>query len=145
MITAIVQARMGSTRLPGKVLEIIAGKPMLEHVVERLGRSETVAKIVVATSSEPEDGQIEAQCVRFGIACFRGSKDDVLDRYYRTAESCQADPIVRITADCPLIDPQVVDRVVRTFIEGENDYVSNIHPPTYPDGLDVEVLSSAAL
>src|SRR5437879_6554093 len=107
----VIQARMGSTRLPGKVLELIEGKPMLGHVVERARRAKLVDEIVVATSIHPQDDPIVTFCARSGVGCFRGSEHDVLDRYYRAAEANGARTVVRITADCPVIDPDVIDEV----------------------------------
>lgn len=145
MTTAIVQARMGSTRLPGKVLEDIAGRPMLWHVVHRVRAAGLVDEVVVATSTSDEDDPVEAFCEEHGIPCFRGSEEDVLDRFHRAAERHGADPVVRITGDCPLSDPRVIDRVVRAYHDLDADYVTNVLPYTYPDGLDVEVFSFAAL
>ncbi|MER3422660.1 MAG: aminotransferase [Nitrospiraceae bacterium] len=144
-VVAIVQARMGSTRLPGKVLAEIAGRPMLWYVVERVRRARTVDKVVVATTGNSEDDAIAAFCADNCIQCFRGSEMDVLDRFYQAAKHFGADVVVRITGDCPLIDPEVVDKVVGTYLEGDYDYVSNTLRYTYPDGLDVEVFSFEAL
>jgi len=144
-VVAIVQARMGSSRLPGKVLADIAGAPMLWRVVQRLGRAQTICRIIVATSSAAGDDAVAEFCRARKIACYRGSEDDVLDRYYRAAESCGAKTVVRITADCPLIDAEVVDRVVREFFSTGSDYASNTLSATYPDGLDTEVFSYTAL
>lgn len=140
---AIVQARMGSTRLPGKVLLDLAGEPMLARVVSRLRRARRVDAIVVATSTLASDAPIVELCAARGWACFRGSEDDVLDRYAGAARSSAADIIVRITSDCPLIDPGVVDEVCAAFA---GDYACNFHPRrTFPRGLDTEVFSRAAL
>jgi glutamate-1-semialdehyde 2,1-aminomutase/spore coat polysaccharide biosynthesis protein SpsF len=144
-VVAIIQARMGATRLPGKVLAEILGQPMLWHVVNRVRMARLVDKIVVATSDKPEDDVIVEFCVENGIECFRGSETDVLDRFYQAARRLGADAVVRITADCPLIDPKTVDRVVSVYLEGEYDYVTNTIRYTYPDGLDVEVFSFAVL
>jgi spore coat polysaccharide biosynthesis protein SpsF (cytidylyltransferase family) len=144
-VVAIVQARMGSSRLPGKVLADIAGEVMLGRVVARLQRSRNVNHIVVATTDTDLDDAVEQFCQQRCWAFFRGSEADVLDRYYRTAKAFQADAIVRVTADCPLIDPEVVDRVVATYLAGDCDYASNTLVCTYPDGLDTEVFSSIAL
>jgi glutamate-1-semialdehyde 2,1-aminomutase/spore coat polysaccharide biosynthesis protein SpsF len=144
-VVAIVQARMGSSRLPGKVLADIAGEPMLWRVVKRISRSRTIRQIMVATSDMPGDDAVAEFCRAHEIACYRGSEDDVLDRYYRAAEFCGAEIVVRITADCPLIDAEVVDRVVREFLSTRCDYASNTLSATYPDGLDTEVFSYAAL
>jgi spore coat polysaccharide biosynthesis protein SpsF len=147
-IVAIVQARMGSTRLPGKALLDLAGEPMLVRVMNRLSRSEMVNDIVVATTNKPADDAIVALCRDRKWLYFRGSEEDVLDRYYRVAKIHQADVIVRITSDCPLIEPEVVDLVVQAFLDRHPgiDYVSNIIPErTFPRGLDTEVIASNAL
>jgi spore coat polysaccharide biosynthesis protein SpsF len=144
-LVAIIQARMGSTRLPGKVLRDICGKPMLRHVVERTRAVRLVDEIVVATSVEPGDDAVASFCHEHGYACFRGSEMDVLDRYCHAARECNADAIVRITSDCPLIDPEVSSRTVRAFLEQQPDYASNSLVRTYPRGLDTEVIASDAL
>ncbi|HXG51796.1 MAG TPA: aminotransferase class III-fold pyridoxal phosphate-dependent enzyme [candidate division Zixibacteria bacterium] len=144
-VLAIVQARMGSRRLPGKTLADIEGEPMLARVVARVGRARHVDGIVVATSSAPSDDAIADFCERRGLDLFRGSEADVLDRFYRAARARGADAIVRVTADCPLIDPEVMDRVIAAYLAGDCDYASNTILPTYPDGLDTEVFSFAAL
>jgi spore coat polysaccharide biosynthesis protein SpsF len=144
-VLAIIQARMGSTRLPGKVMADIAGEPMLQRVVERVDRATKLNGIVVATSCSLEDNPIEELCQKLATNCVRGSEHDVLDRYYQAALQHQVDCIVRLTADCPLADPQVIDRVIGAYIPGEHDYVSNIDPPTFPDGLDTEVFSFSTL
>jgi spore coat polysaccharide biosynthesis protein SpsF (cytidylyltransferase family) len=145
MIGAIVQARMASTRLPGKVLLPLAGKPILWHVVSRVGTSRLIKKVVVATTDRKEDDAICDFCRKNGIDFFRGSEDDVLDRFYRAAKKFRFNAVVRVTADCPLHDPVVIDRVIGEYAKGGYDYVTNANPPTYPDGLDVEVFSFAAL
>lgn len=144
-VVAIIQARMGSTRLPEKVLLKIAGYPMLEHVVNRTKMAASLDSVVVATSTEPQDDAIANYCDETSVTCFRGSESDVLDRYYEGARAVGADTIVRITADCPLIAPEVIDRVVRRYRESSADYATNILYYTYPDGLDVEVFSYGAL
>ncbi len=144
-VVALVQARMGSTRLPGKVLRDVAGRPLVERLLARLSRATEVDEIVVATSVAPENDLL-AECVRaLGFACERGSEADVLDRFFNAAAAHGADAVVRITGDCPLVDPALVDAFVRDFRAGGADYVSNTDPPTYPDGLDIEVFSFAAL
>jgi glutamate-1-semialdehyde aminotransferase/spore coat polysaccharide biosynthesis protein SpsF (cytidylyltransferase family) len=145
MVIAIVQARMSSTRLPGKVLADVYGRPMLWRVVSRLGRARLLDKVLVATSENPSDDAIARFCEQEGICCFRGSETDVLDRYYQAARAHRADVVVRITSDCPLIDSVVVDKVVDRFLNGRFDYVSNALRYTYPDGLDTEVFSFEVL
>lgn len=147
MITAIIQARMGSTRFPEKVLNNILGKPMLWHLINRLKKSTLIERIIVATSTKEIDQAILKVAEQSGVEFFAGSEDDVLDRYYQAAKFFNADPIVRITADCPLIDPKVSDDVIQHYIENKEriDYVCNAAPPTYPDGLDTEIFSFAAL
>ena len=144
-IVAIVQARMGSTRLPGKVLADVCGKPMLEHIVSRLRRSRLVDDVIVATSNAQADDPVIESATQRNFKVFRGHENDVLDRYYEAAKHAKADIVVRITGDCPLIDPEIVDRVIATFLSEECDYASNTLVCTYPDGLDAEVFSFAAL
>lgn len=143
--TAIVQARMGSTRLPGKVLMDIAGKTMLEHVVSRAGAASNLDRVVVATTHDPIDNDIVDECDRLNIACFRGDPLDVLDRYHRCAAYVNAKTIVRITSDCPLIDPSVIDTVIAARSDGDLDYASNTVERTYPRGLDTEAFTAEAL
>ena len=145
MIVAIIQARMGSTRLPGKSLAEICGRPMLWRVVNRIRESRLIDKVVVATTDQPSDDPVSKLCEQENVPCFRGNEDDVLDRFYRAAQAYAADVIVRATAGCPLIDPAVIDRVVSRFQKGDCDYVSNTFRYTYPDGLDAEVFSFRAL
>jgi glutamate-1-semialdehyde aminotransferase/spore coat polysaccharide biosynthesis protein SpsF (cytidylyltransferase family) len=142
---AMVQARLGSTRLPGKVLAEINGKPMLWHVVRRLQRARRLDRVMVVTSTSATDDPLARFCADLDIPCFRGSEEDVLDRFYQAACSHKAAVVVRITADCPFIDPLVIDRVLEAFATGKYDYVSNTLRYTYPDGLDTEVFSFSAL
>jgi spore coat polysaccharide biosynthesis protein SpsF len=144
-IVAIVQARMGSTRLPGKVLKDIHGRTMLARVVRRAGRSALIDKLVVAITEKKADDAIASECDSLSIFCFRGSEDNVLDRYYQAARALSADCIVRITSDCPLIDPEIIDRVVQAFLDNDQDYASNTIMSTYPRGLDVEIFTFNAL
>lgn len=144
-VVAIIQARMGSSRLPGKSLAEIENRPMLWHVVERVKRAKLVDRVVVATSTATADDAIENMCRESGVACYRGSENDVLDRYYRAAQAEKAAQVVRITADCPLIDPVVINQVVSRFQRGDVDYASNAMVRTYPDGLDTEICSFSAL
>lgn len=138
---AIIQARMGSSRLPGKVLADICRKPMLWHVIRRTNQSRFITYLVVATSHLSEDDPIAEHCRRENVECFRGSEQDVLDRYYQSAVHYGARDVVRITADCPLLDPNIVDLVIDMYQSGNYDYVSNLMPRTFPIGLSAEVFS----
>lgn len=146
-VVAIVQARMDSTRLPGKVLKEVLGKTLLEIELERIKRAELLDAIVVATTEKPTDRSIEEVCKLLDIPVFRGAEDDVLDRFYQAAKEQQAEVVVRLTADCPLIDPAIIDQVVTFYINNlpEYDYVSNTEARTFPRGMDVEVFSMEAL
>jgi spore coat polysaccharide biosynthesis protein SpsF len=139
---AIIQARYGSTRLRGKVLHEILGKPMLYHIVERAQRAETVDEVIVATTEEPEAIAIAELCRENGWSCFRGSETDVLDRYYQAAKAYQAEIIVRLTGDNPLVDAEIIDRHVRHLQTnwGQADFATGSIKRTYPLGLGVEVL-----
>jgi len=131
---------MSSARLPGKVLKPIMGRPMLALHIERLQRAETLDKLIIATSTGVEDDPIKALCEDIGIDCFRGSLEDVLDRFYHCAQIHMPKNVVRLTGDCPLADPDIIDRVVRYHHEGGYDYSSNVFPCTFPNGMDVEVM-----
>lgn len=144
-IIAIVQARMGSTRLPDKVMKAINGVPMIELLLARLSHSQEINQIVVASSVDAKNQPLFEHVLSLGYACERGSETDVLDRYVQAAKAHQADVVVRITGDCPLVDPTLVDECIRNFRDANVDYYSNINPPTYPDGLDIEVVTLAAL
>ncbi len=146
-IVTIIQARRSSTRLPDKVMMPLAGKPLLVRMVERVQYSRLKGTVVVATSTEPSDDIIEKLCKENNIAVFRGSLKDLLDRHYRAAKQFSADVVLKIPSDVPLIDPEIIDRVISFFLDNKNkfDYVSNLHPPTYPDGNDVEIMTFAAL
>ncbi len=144
-VVAIIQARMGSSRLPGKSLAEIEGRPMLWHVIQRVKRARLVDRVVVATSTAAADDAIEQMCLEDGVTCYRGSETDVLDRFYLAARAEKAAQVVRITADCPLLDPEVVDRVVQRFQRGDLDYASNAMVRSYPDGLDTEIFAFSAL
>ena len=141
----IVQARMTSTRLPGKVLLPLAGEPILTRLVHRLRRVQRAHGIVIATTTNPTDDPIAALCAQLGVPCYRGSEHDVLSRYADAARLHGADAVVRITSDCPLIDPALIDQVIAVYEEGDSDYVSNMLPPSWPYGMAVEVFSAAAL
>lgn len=140
-----VQARLGSSRLPGKVLKEACGKPLLARMLERLARVRTPARLVVLTTTDPADEPIRALCRDLGVDVFRGHPTDLLDRHYLAGLVHGADAIAKIPSDCPLIDPAVIDRVLARFAVGDCDYASNLHPATYPDGNDVEVMSMAVL
>ncbi len=144
-IIAIVQARMASTRLPGKVLMPLIDKTILEHIINRVHLVERISNIVVATSDNKLDDILEAFCEDKGIQCFRGSEDNVLQRFYQCAKTYQADIIIRVTADDPLKDPAVILKALLLYLEGNYDYVSNTIEPSYPEGLDIEVFSFKAL
>lgn len=142
---AIVQARMGSTRLPGKVLLDLHGQSVLSRVVRRLSRAKLITEVAIATTKSPADYATVSEAERLGIPCFRGSEQDVLSRYVNAAEKLNADVVVRITSDCPLIDPEVVDQVVQEFFATRVDLSCNDVEHGFPRGLDVEVFSRAAL
>jgi spore coat polysaccharide biosynthesis protein SpsF len=142
----IIQARMGSTRLPGKVMMDIIGKTMLQRTYERVSKARSIDSTIVATSTLAADDQLERYCNENAWPCFRGSAEDVLERYYSAAIAFKADVIVRITSDCPLIDPSVTDKVIQHFQKIDCDYASNGFPlRTFPRGLDTEVFSFRAL
>lgn len=145
--TAIIQARMGSARLPGKVLLEVEGKPLICYLLERVAAAKSIGKVIVATSTEPMDDPIAKLCKEKNVACYRGNHEDVLDRYYQAARQFKLERIVRLTADCPLIDPKIIDSLVSVYIKGDYDYVANTTPPkwTFPIGMDVEVFSFNAL
>lgn len=146
MITiVIIQARMGSTRLPGKVLMNLGHKPVIQHVIERAGAIVGVSRVVLATSTSSADDALTKFCESLGVPVFRGSEDDVLDRYYQAARQWPADLLMRVTGDCPLLDPLESGKVLRRLIDAEADYASNCRPPTFPDGLDTEAMTFAAL
>ena len=136
---------MSSTRLPGKVLLPALGRPLLEHMVERLRRARRIDAIVLAIPDTPASDPLEALAARLGVGCFRGSEDDVLGRVLGAAQAAGADVIVEATADCPLIDPALVDHVIEQFARGGADYCSNTLERTYPDGMDVQVFPAAVL
>jgi spore coat polysaccharide biosynthesis protein SpsF len=144
-VVAIIQARMGSTRLPGKVLKDLGGETILAQVVTRARRARLLDQVLVATSVRPIDELIVRECERLSVAYFCGDEVDVLDRYFQAAQLAKADIVVRITSDCPLIDPEVTDKTIRAFLETSPDYASNTMVRTYPRGLDTEVMSLKAL
>jgi spore coat polysaccharide biosynthesis protein SpsF len=148
-VVAVIQGRMSSSRLPGKILADIAGQPMLQRVFIRTSRAATVNETIFATTTDSSDDPVEEYCDFSGIPFTRGSLYDVLDRYYQAAKGAKADVVVRITADCPVIDPMLIDDVVNTMIDGKYDFVCNRLPPpwhrTYPIGLDVEACTFKVL
>jgi spore coat polysaccharide biosynthesis protein SpsF len=146
MIAAIIQARATSTRLPNKVLmDLTPGKSMLWHLIERLKESKTINEIILAVPDSKENDILEYFAKENGLKYFRGSEDNVLSRYFRAANEFRADVIIRITSDCPLIDPKIVDKVVRKHLESGADYTSNIQSRTYPKGMDIEVFNFSTL
>lgn len=150
MIIAIIQARLGSSRLPGKILKEVNGKALFAYQLERLKHAKKVDRIVIATTNKDGDAPIQTFCEQQKLMCYRGDEHDVLDRYYQAAVAAglkKDDVVVRLTSDCPLIDPRVVDEVIEKYLSGHWDYVANTVPPpgTYPDGMDVEVFSFAML
>lgn len=144
-VVAIVQARMGSTRLPNKVMKLINGKPMIELLLSRLSQAKLVNKIVVATTTDKKNMPLVEHVAGLGYACEQGSENDVLERYLQAARKHQADVIIRITGDCPLVDPALVDKTLQAFNSQQVDYLSNVAPATYPDGLDIEIFTLKAL
>lgn len=143
--SAIIQARTGSTRLPNKVLLKLCDKSVLEHVIERVGEAKNINRIIVITTHKNNDDVIAKLCRSLSIGCFRGSENDVLDSYYQTARLFKVDNIIRITADCPLIDPDLIDQVVNLYRKEKLLYATNSFPPTFPDGLNVEIFPFRAL
>jgi len=146
-IVVVVQARTTSTRLPGKVLMPLAGRPLLYRMVERVLAARTSSDVVVATTTDRDDDPIVEVAEAAGVACVRGHPTDLLDRHYAAGVARGADVVVKIPSDCPLIDPGVIDRVIGHYktYAGQVDFVSNLHPPTYPDGNDVEVMPLGVL
>jgi spore coat polysaccharide biosynthesis protein SpsF len=141
----VIQARLGSSRLPGKILLDLAGAPLLVRMVERVARIKTPATIVVATTTDAADDQVVELCETTGITVFRGHSTDVLDRHYQAARQYGAEVLAKIPSDCPLIDPNIIDVVFERYRAGDSDFVSNLHPASFPDGNDVEIMSLAAL
>lgn len=143
----LLQARTSSKRLPGKVMLPLLGRPMILRQLERVLRAEQVGKVVLVTSTDSSDDELTRVVQEYGVSVFRGSLDDVLDRFYHAAAAFGGhnSAIVRLTGDCPLADPEVIDRTIKALEEGRYDYVNNCVPATYPDGLDVEVFTYAAL
>lgn len=144
-IVTVVQARVSSTRLPGKIFLPLSGKPLLVRMVERVQAARLAGDVVVATTTDAADDATEKLCIEHGLPCFRGHPADLLDRHYQCAAARNADVVLKVPSDCPLIDPAVIDRVIGVYLDSQVDFVSNLHPPTYPDGQDVEVMRFGAL
>jgi len=144
-IAIIIQARVGSTRLPNKVLKDLAGKPVLWHVVDRLKHSKLITDIIIATTILPEDDAIQKFCEENNVKFSRGSSENVLSRYYEAAKKFNADVIIRITSDCPVIDPVLLDEMIEVYLQGGADYLSNSITRTFPRGLDAEIFSFKVL
>ena len=144
-IAAVVQARVTSTRLPGKVLKTLAGKPMIIQQLERIDHCSMLDKVILATSVDVTDDPLAKVVQAVGREVFRGSLNNVLNRYYEAARQYSPDHVVRLTGDCPLVDPRIIDQVIQAHVEQPNDYTSNTLKPSYPDGLDVEVVTFSAL
>ena len=145
MIGAIIQARISSTRLPKKVLKPILGKTAIEREIERVKKSALCQKIILAIPDDKKNDILEKIGKQVKVLVYRGSEDDVLDRFYQAAKAFQLKDIIRITGDCPLFDWQICDEVIDFYLENKYDYVSNVRPPTFPDGLDIEIFSFEAL
>lgn len=145
IVNAIIQARCGSTRFPNKVFALIDGKPLLWHVVNRLKYASKIDDIIVATTVSEKDDKIEDWCKENNVHCFRGSEENVLNRYYSASEAFSSDYVVRITADDPFKEPKVIDAVITKLIEEGYDHVTNNLPPSFPEGLDCEAFKKSAL
>jgi len=146
-IVTVIQARKGSSRLPGKVMMPVMEEPLLVRMAERVKAARLAGTIVVATTQEAGDDAIEELCNKYGYNCFRGHSTDLLDRHYQAALPYDPDAVIKIPSDCPLIDPAVINKVISYFLKnaGDFDFVSNLHPATYPDGNDVEIMTRAAM
>jgi spore coat polysaccharide biosynthesis protein SpsF len=146
-IITIIQTRRGSSRLPDKVLMPLQGKPLFVRQAERVKAARLSGRVIIATTTEAGDDPIEAVCRQEGLDCFRGDVHDLLDRHYQAALRYPADTVIKIPSDCPLIDPAIIDKVIAFYLDhpGEYDFVSNLHPATYPDGNDVEIMTFATL
>jgi spore coat polysaccharide biosynthesis protein SpsF len=145
MIAAIIQARTGSTRLPNKIFSDIKGQPLIWHIVRRISYSKMLERVIIATTTNQRDDMLENWARNQKLDVFRGSEEDVLSRYYEAAQFYDVDTIVRITSDDPFKDPAIIDLVVSSFLNKQVDFAYNNNPPTFPEGLDVEVFSSSAL
>ncbi|PZM67284.1 cytidylyltransferase domain-containing protein [Paenibacillus dendritiformis] len=144
-VVAIVQARMGSSRLPGKVLKPLIDHSVLGHVILRLKAVNSINEIIIATTQNPEDDSIISECNKYNVPVYRGSTENVLSRYYEAAQKFNADIVVRVTSDCPLVDPGITGNIIKYFFELDADYVSNKLIETFPRGLDTEVFTMSSL
>jgi spore coat polysaccharide biosynthesis protein SpsF len=144
-VVAIIQARLGSSRLPAKMLKDLSGKPLIYHIYNRLKASRLINKVVIATTNLPKDALLQDWAEQNGITCYRGSEDNVLSRYYYAATEVEADIIVRITGDDPFKDSNIIDKVIELLIREELDFACNNFPPSFPEGLDAEVFTYSAL
>lgn len=144
-IVAITQARYSSSRLPGKVLKTLGSKTALDLHLKRILKTKLINKIIVATTEEPESSEIERIASFHGLVCFHGSLDDVLDRFYQACRHLKPDYVIRLTSDCPLIDPDYVDDLIKVFLDAKTDYAANCLIPTLPDGMDAEIFTFQAL
>jgi len=146
-IVTVIQARTGSNRLPNKIFLPLIDKPLLFRMYERVSESKLAGNIVIATTTDVSDDKVEDLCKEYQIKCFRGHPADLLDRHYQAAKLFNADAVVKIPSDCPLIDPNIIDKVLQFYLDNRNnyDFVSNLHPATYPDGNDVEIMSFKVL
>lgn len=141
----ITQARIGSSRLPGKVLLRAAGKTFLQIHAERVSRTRLADEVIIATSVNEKDDLIAGEAAKLNIKCYRGSEEDVLERYYKAAKKANADIVVRVTSDCPFADPELMDEMILFFLENDYDYIANILEYTYPDGIDIEIMTFTSL
>ena len=141
----ILQARIGSSRFPKKVISDLSGRPMILFQLERIKRCKKVNEIILATTSKVEDDILFDIGIKNGVKVFRGSENDVLSRYCGAATHTKAEIIIRLTGDCPLIDPQMIDNAIEIFKKGNYDYISNCNPPSFPDGLDLEIFTKQVL
>ena len=146
-IVTVIQARTGSSRLPNKIFLPFVGKPLLYRMYERVVSTNLAGTIVIATTTDTSDDKVEEFCKEYKLNCFRGHPTDLLDRHFQAAKLYNADAVVKIPSDCPLIDPTIIDKVIRLYLDNSDkyDYVSNLHPATYPDGNDVEIIRFDAL
>ena len=144
-IVAIIQARMESTRLPGKVLKDISGKPMLWHLIKRVQQARHVDEVAIAATTNKADDRLEKFAIDNNLGIYRGSEEDIVDRYLNAGRKFDANIVVRIWGDCPLIDPELIDKLIEKYIDGNYEYANNFNPPTYPTGMNFEIYSLESL